>query len=183
MAGYKNTKPGQLWEANRATGKPNRFRLGRQDSGHRVFTKAGVMLSQVGIDAGLICVAEIASDRARPLGPFEDTHRGRMAHGVAVDHFFVEPGQLGIFLDDDMEVVSGESAEQHRIPPSFRQVDYGRKVADGVSGFDDLIGSRCAALGTRQTNAVFTSNRIGVDIVSAQAKSLANTGPCGVHHE
>ena len=141
------------------------------------------MLSEVGVDAGLVCVAEITRDRAGPLGTLEDTHRCRVAHGVAVDHFFVEPGQLGIFLDDDMEVVTGESAEQHRIPASLGQVDYGRQVADRIGGFDYLVGSRGTTLGTRQTNAGFTSNRIGVDVISAQTESLADTGPGGIHYE
>ena len=81
------------------------------------------MLAQVGVNAGLVGVAQIACDRARALGPFVDAHRCRMAHGMAVDHVFVESGKLGVFLDDYMEVVSGQSAKQHRCTVFLGKVD------------------------------------------------------------
>src|SRR6266852_3058660 len=131
----------QKWKTRPAFGanrirKPNRFGLlGGQDSGHRILAKTGIMLAEVGVNAGLVSVAEIARDRARPLGPFKDTHRGRMAHGMAMDHLLVESRQLGVFLDDYVEIVPGQSAEQHRCAAFLGKVDYLSQIANRVSRF------------------------------------------------
>ena len=141
VEGTRNTKPSGLAEG---LGKSNRFglsELGGQDSSHRILAKAGVMLAQVRVNAGLVSVAEIASDRARPLGPFEDTHRCRMAHGMAVDHLFMESGELGVLLDDHMEIMSGQAAEQHRRTALIGKVDYLSQVTNRVNGFDDFVGA------------------------------------------
>ena len=70
------------------------------------------MLTQVGVNTGLISMAKVASNRAGTLGSLEDAHRCRMTHGVAVHHFFVQSGKLRVFLDDQVEIVPGQTAEQ-----------------------------------------------------------------------
>ena len=77
-------------------------------------------------------MTEKAGDGSGSLSFFPDSHGRGMAKSMAMNHVGMETGQLGVFLDDRVQVVARETAEEQTGTSALREPDQWGKVSDGV---------------------------------------------------
>src|SRR5437016_13220031 len=95
-----------------------------------------------------------------------------MADGVAVDHVFVQASELGELLNQGVEIVASQAAEQHRGPALLSEGNKVPHVERGVRGDQHAECASLTALSLNDSNAVSAGGGVRNNVDTLQAGYL-----------